>query len=89
MSHKKSNKDIQKGWLEKPRTLRMLWILLYATCALTVILELFISRKPHFGFDGFFGFYALLGFISCALLILIAKFGGIFLKRKENYYQED
>ncbi len=89
MSKKHYNKSAQTDWLERPSTLRMLWILLYASCALTVILELFTHKKAHFGFDGFFGFYALLGFISCALLILISKLGGIFLKRKENYYQKD
>ena len=79
----------ESSWLEKPRTLRMLWILLYAVCALSVVLEFFVHRHPHFGIDGIFGFYALLGFVSCALLILIAKLGGLFLKRQETYYQED
>lgn len=78
-----------KDWLERPSTIRKLWILLYAICGLTLVPELFIHRHPHFEIDGFFGFYALLGFVSCAVLILVAKFGGFFLKRKVNYYQED
>ena len=78
----------QKDFLERPKTLRVLWIILYAICALTLLPELFIVRHPHFGFDSFFGFYAVLGFISCAVLILLAKLGGMFLKRQESYYEK-
>lgn len=77
-----------KDFLERPETIKRLWAGLYIVCALTLVPEFFISRHPHFGIDGFFGFYALLGFVSCALLILIAKLGGVFLKRPENYYEE-
>jgi uncharacterized membrane protein len=73
-------------FLERPSTIRWLWILLYIVCGLTLVPELFLDRHAYFGFDGFFGFYALMGFIACAVLILIAKFGGKFLKRTEQYY---
>ena len=49
-------------------------------------MELFTHRHPHFGFDGFFGFYAILGFVACAALILIAKGIGFVLKKGEDYY---
>jgi hypothetical protein len=75
--------------LERPEVLKNLWIILYVICGLTLVPEFFISRHPHFGFDGFFGFYALLGFVSCAILILLAKLGGLFLKKKEHYYHEE
>ena len=32
--------------------------------------------------------YAILGFISCAVLILFSKLVGLFLKAKENYYDK-
>jgi len=32
------------------------------------------------------GFYSILGFISCAVLILVSKVLGIFLKVEEDYY---
>lgn len=76
------NKDL----LERPQAVRVLWLLLWATCGLTVVMELFFERQPHFGIDGFFGFSAVLGFIACALLILMAKLLGFALKRKETYY---
>jgi hypothetical protein len=78
--------DKTPALLERPATIRLLWLLLYAVCALTVLAELFVERHPHFSVDGVFGFYALLGFIACALLIVAAKGFGWLLKRKEDYY---
>jgi hypothetical protein len=72
--------------LERPGTIKFLWALLYAVCALTVLAEIFIERQPHFAVDGVYGFYALLGFVACAVLIVAAKGFGLLLKRKEDYY---
>ena len=80
---------MKKDFLERPETIKILWIILYSLCGITLIAELFIKRESHFGFDGFFGFYAVLGFLSCVALILIAKLGGIFLKKKTDYYEKN
>ena len=81
------NQKKESGFLEKPETIRKLWILLYAACGVLAVLDFFPPhRHPHFGFDGFVGFYSLLGFVSCAALILFSKLMGLFLKVKENYY---
>mgnify|MGYP006282018869 CR=1 FL=1 len=75
------------NWFDRPENIRKLWIFLYAACAGTVLSELlFMDATGHFGFDDFFGFYALLGFVSCAALILFAKLAGLFLKVGEKYY---
>jgi hypothetical protein len=73
-------------YFDRPDVKRKLWVLLYVVCGLTVIPDLFIHKHPHFGFDGFFGFYAIFGFASCAVLILLAKVIGRVLKVKEDYY---
>lgn len=72
--------------LEKPGTIKILWLLLCGICGLTVFAEFFIERPPHFTIDSFFGFFAVLGFTCCAVLIVIAKGIGLILKRKEDYY---
>jgi hypothetical protein len=76
------------NWFDKPKNKRKLWIWLYATCGLLVVFDLFTHRHPHFGFDGFVGFYALLGFVSCAALILFSKLVSLVLKVKEDYYDK-
>jgi len=78
----------KRALLENPKVIRKLWIFLYVLCGITIIPDFFIHREPHFIWDGFFGFYALLGFISCAVLILISKLVGLFLKVGEDYYDK-
>jgi hypothetical protein len=75
-------------YFDKPENIKKLWIMLYTVCGLLLILDFIIHRHPHFGFDGFFGFYPLLGFVSCAVLILFSKLAGRLLKVKEDYYDQ-
>ena len=75
-------------YFDRPDVIRKLWILLYIVCGLTVVGELFAHRHPHFGFDSFFGFSAVLGFVSCAALILFSKLVAMFLKAREDYYDD-
>ena len=75
-------------YFDRPAVIRKLWILLYVTCGLTVVAEFFVHRHPHFGIDGFFGFNAVLGFVSCAVLILFSKLVALFLKAREDYYDD-
>ncbi len=75
-------------YFDRPETIRKLWIILYVICGLTMVPDFFTHRHSYFGFEGFFGFYALLGFISCSVLILLSKALGLLLKTKENYYDK-
>jgi hypothetical protein len=85
---KKEKKEFD--WFDRPRVRRGLWVALFVTCTLTLVAELFVwPRKGHFGLDGVFGFYAVLGFVSCALMIVVAKGLGMWLKRPEDYYGAD
>jgi len=73
-------------WFDHDKNRKLLWKLLWGTCALTVFAELFVDVHPHFGFDDFFGFSAILGFGSCAVLIILAKLLGYVLKVREDFY---
>ncbi|MEC9205920.1 MAG: hypothetical protein VYE31_01860 [Pseudomonadota bacterium] len=44
--------------------------------------------KVHFLNDNYFGFYPILGFVSCIALIFIAKFLSYFLERDDKYYDD-
>jgi hypothetical protein len=80
----KKNKEVD--FFDKPENIKKIWIMLYVVCGLLVVPDFFTHRHPRFGFDGFFGFYALLGFVSCTVLILFSKLVGLVLKVKEDYY---
>ncbi|HEX9181185.1 MAG TPA: hypothetical protein VF859_12360 [Burkholderiales bacterium] len=76
----------EKHWLVRPRTIRLLWRGFIAVLAATVAAQLIYPVHGHFGLDGSFGFNAWYGFLACAVLILVAKLLGVFLKRRDDYY---
>lgn len=75
-------------FFDRPTVIRRLWVFLYASCAILVIPDFFSRPTPDFGIDGMWGFYAILGFASCAVLILFSKAVGLFLKKREDYYDD-
>ena len=77
-----------KHWLVRLTTIRWLWRILVATLALTLVAQFVFPVKGYFGVDGWFGFGAAYGFISCLILVLVAKVAGILLKRNDKYFDD-
>lgn len=75
-------------WLVRPDTIRLLWKILIVVLTLTVLAQLYIYVKGYFTVDGWFGFGAAYGFISCLIMVLVAKGLGYVLKRDQEYYLE-
>ena len=81
---------------DQPTVSRKFWIALWLTCGVSVLLELFDHRHEHFkdsdsalaSASNGFGFYFVLGFLACSGAILLAKGLGLFLKARENYYDD-
>lgn len=73
-------------WLCRPNTIKWLWRGGIAILVLTVSLEFFLHPHASFWIDGTFGFNAWFGFLSCVGMVVFAKLLGIFLKRKDTYY---
>lgn len=73
-------------WLVHPTTIRRLWQVSAAGLLLIVLLQIAIKVKGHFVLDGWFGFGALFGFLSCVAMVLVAKALGPLLKRPTTYY---
>lgn len=73
-------------FLTRPSTIRGLWIGGIAVLAVLVLLDLVVSHHPHFTLDAIFGFGAWFGFLSCVVLIAVAKGLGLLLKRRDDYY---
>ena len=82
--------DKETDWIYRESTKKLLMRLLLAGCVISVLFELFVlGRKEKFGVDGLFGFYALLGFVSCTLMIFAAKGLGLWLKVPTDFYEEE
>ena len=93
----KENEKKEFDWFDKPSSKRLLWIALWVTCGLTLVAEpiyLLIEHKKHHA-EGLFHyikwpcFYAVLGFVSCALMIIVAKVLGVGLKKSPDYYEKE
>ena len=76
-------------WLVRPETIRWIWRISIVILAMTVLLQLVIKVKGYFGVDGWLGFGAAYGFLSCLAMVLVAKGLGFVLKRNDDYYQGD
>lgn len=83
------NTGQKKHWLTRPENIRKLWWLFSAVLALTVIAQIFVHVHEYFGVDGWFGFNAVYGFLTCVAMVIFAKVLGFALKRPENYYDEN
>lgn len=79
---------VDDAWLARPATIRMLWKVFAVILVLSVGAQLLFYVKGYFRIDGWLGFGAVYGFISCLLMVLVAKGLGMFLKRREDYYRE-
>ena len=77
-----------KHWLVRPKTISWLWRIGYAVLALLVLADFTLHPHPVFGLDATFGFYAWYGLLSCVAMILFAKGLGVFLKRRDTYYDD-
>lgn len=77
----------QDAWLARPSTIRLLWRVFAIVLALSVGAQLLFKVKGYFGVDGWLGFGAVYGFLSCLAMVLFAKVLGWVLKRDERYYR--
>ena len=82
------DKDESLHWLVRPATIRKLWYVFSAVLAVLVLLQAVIPIKGYFTVDGWFGFGAVYGFVSCLLMVLIAKVLGVVLKRPKGYFED-
>ncbi|MCY4343028.1 MAG: hypothetical protein OXE83_05580 [Gammaproteobacteria bacterium] len=80
--------DQPDHWLARPSTIKLIWRAFWALLALSVATQLAISIKGYFEVDGWLGFGAAFGFLSCLAMVLAAKGLGYLLKRHEQYYDQ-
>lgn len=81
--------DEAPRWLDRKANVTKVAWAVYIVCAVVILLDFPIYRKPDFGFDGNFGFYGAYGFIGSFLLVLFAKeILRRIVKRPEDYYDD-
>lgn len=81
--------DEEKHWLVRPETVRWLWRGGLLMLLFLVLADFFVHAHPYFKIDGTFGFYSWYGLVVCAAMVIFAKGLGVFLKRKDTYYDDE
>ena len=75
-------------WLDQPRNIDKIVYAIWIICGLLLAAEFFYGKHPHFGVDGWFGFYPLFGCAAYCVIVLSAKAFRRLVKRSEDYYDE-
>lgn len=78
----------RRHWLYRPENIRKLWHWGIGILALSVLAQIVFEVHGHFGFDDWFGFNAVYGFLTCTGMVLFAKLLGVFVKRGDTYYEK-
>lgn len=78
----------EKHWLVRPSTIRKLIYLSIIVLSIVALLDFAIKSYSNFGIDGTPFFYSWYGFVTCVGMVVAAKLLGIFLKRKDSYYDD-
>ncbi len=83
-----SARQKRPGFFERPAVINTIIGVLALICTALLLAEFFYAKHPHFGFDGWFGFYPATGFLAYCFIVLSAKALRPLLRRGENYYGE-
>ena len=84
----KVKSESELHWLVRRKTIRLLWWIFSMILALTLLAQFFVHIHEYFSVDGWPGFYAIFGFLTCVAMVLFAKVLGFVLKRPENFYDD-
>ncbi len=68
----------------------VIWVCIGVLVALVLLDVIFVDKEhAHTAVEHYFGFWAVFGFIGCAILIIVSKwFGHAGIMQKEDYYDE-
>jgi hypothetical protein len=78
--------ESKRDWLDRPENVARLYRGLWIAGAVLALLDFVVHRHAEAGFDGWFSFYALYGFVACVVLVLAAKVLRRVVMRPEDYY---
>ena len=71
---------------DKPQNVKRVLGTFFISLIVLLIMDFFVHKHSEFPWEGYPDFFAVYGFVSCALLIFLAKILRLFIKRDERYY---
>lgn len=73
---------------DNPKNVKRFLFIFYGCLLVLLLIDPFIHKHAEFEWEAAPGFYAAYGFVSCVLLIFIAKILRLWVKRDEDYYEQ-
>jgi hypothetical protein len=73
---------------DNPRNVKRFLLFFYGSLILLLVIDPFIHKHGEFPWEDAPEFFAAYGFVSCVLLIFIAKLLRRWVKRDEDYYEK-
>lgn len=73
---------------DNEKNVKRVLTILYACCALLLLLDFVIHRHISHSWERLWGFYPIYGFVGCVILVIVATWMRKFLMRDENYYDQ-
>lgn len=74
---------------DKPQNVKRLLIVFFISVVLLLLVDLVYHRHTVFPWEGWFGFYAVFGFVACVVLVIVAKYVlRPMVMRDEDYYDK-
>lgn len=74
------------NFFDKPKNVDNFLKVFYFSLFVLLGADFFIHKHDHIAIGNAYEFYAFYGFVSCVMLIFIAKVLRIIIKRDEKYY---
>lgn len=87
-AHSSASVGEKTYWLDQPENVNLLIRLLLAAAVGVALADLFYHKHGHFGFQEWFAFDAVFGFVSYVGLVNAAKLFRKLVMRDEDYYEE-
>jgi hypothetical protein len=78
--------DQQAGWLERPGSIKKLFVALAVFSLVLILADLAYHKHVHYAIEEWFGFYALFGFLAYSLIVGAGWLWRRVVMRKEDYY---
>jgi hypothetical protein len=88
----------KKHMFDNPENVKKLLKYFFSSVVILLVLDavyLFLNKvnvihaHMNYKWEGFFGFYAIYGFVACVILVLVSKYIlRPLVKRKEDYYDK-
>ncbi len=74
------------GWFDKRENVVLFLRGFFVFLAVLIVVDLFIPKHAHFYWEEAPAFFAAFGYISCVLLIYLARGIRVLIMRDEDYY---